>query len=59
MTTNLNTMERALAALDRNHGDIDKTRSWLEVFDRSALAVLDDIEEDILRDEDMDSDGAA
>lgn len=53
----MNVVGRALAAIDRNEGDIEKARAWLEIFDRAALDVLDDIEEEILRDEDFGSGG--
>lgn len=58
MTKKMTVVDRVHAAIDRNAGDIEKTRAWLEIFDRAALDMLDQVEEDILLDEDMDADGA-
>lgn len=48
---NNDTVTRMLFALSEHEYDIAKTRSWLEVFDRSALDALDDYEEQLMRDE--------
>ena len=57
--TNKDSVTRMLFALSEHEYDIAKTRSWLEIFDRSALDALDDYEEQSLRDEDMDAGGEA
>ena len=46
---------RMLFALSEHGYDIEKTRPWLEIFDRSAIDALDDYEEESMRDEENEA----
>lgn len=49
MSNRPDSVQRMLFALSENHYSIEKTRAWLEVFDRGALEALDDYEEEDAR----------